>query len=240
MYLRFIFLQNNGHSEDILCMAQSPPTLLATGSYDGEIILWNMVSGSIQCRFVSPRSAEHQNAEGDFKLSERMMNALESFGSRRCAIHLSLCYVGLDTSVRWGASWSVCAGKCTNTVDDVEHSSVLPSPILSQPSLFLSSLQIVDNDQVVLTSSPDYTVRLWSTRGEFIGTFGQSECWSIHISSTWMHPAVPYELLIHPASLPEYESLNVETHLSDVVSADKTAADCGELKVSWIILQMII
>lgn len=45
----------------------------------------------------------------------------------------------------------------------------MPSPILSHASLFWSSLQIVDNDQVVLTSSTDYTVRLWSTRGEFIG-----------------------------------------------------------------------
>lgn len=45
----------------------------------------------------------------------------------------------------------------------------MPSLILSCVSLFWSSLQIVDNDQVVLTSSTDYTVRLWSAHGEFIG-----------------------------------------------------------------------
>lgn len=45
----------------------------------------------------------------------------------------------------------------------------MPSPILSHVSLFWSSLQIVDNDQVVLTSSTDCTVRLWNAHGEFIG-----------------------------------------------------------------------
>ncbi|XP_068614299.1 cilia- and flagella-associated protein 337-like, partial [Brachionichthys hirsutus] len=48
----------NGHKEDILCLAQCPP-FLATSSYDGEIIVWNIVSGHIQCRFVSPPLAEH-------------------------------------------------------------------------------------------------------------------------------------------------------------------------------------
>ncbi len=45
----------------------------------------------------------------------------------------------------------------------------MPSLISSHVSLFWSSLQIVDVDQVVLTSSTDYTVRLWSAHGEFIG-----------------------------------------------------------------------
>ncbi|XP_077197934.1 cilia- and flagella-associated protein 337-like isoform X2 [Paroedura picta] len=40
---------SRGHKEDILCIAQCPPTLLATSSYDGEIIVWNMISGHI-CR----------------------------------------------------------------------------------------------------------------------------------------------------------------------------------------------
>uniref|UniRef100_A0A8D3D416 WD40 repeat domain 95 n=1 Tax=Scophthalmus maximus TaxID=52904 RepID=A0A8D3D416_SCOMX len=56
----------NGHNEDVLCAAQCPPSLLATSSYDGEIIVWNVVSGRIQCRFVTPHAAEYQSAEGDF------------------------------------------------------------------------------------------------------------------------------------------------------------------------------
>lgn len=43
-------LQKNGHKEDILSIAQCPPNLLATAGYDGEIIVWNMVSGHIFCK----------------------------------------------------------------------------------------------------------------------------------------------------------------------------------------------
>lgn len=39
----------------------------------------------------------------------------------------------------------------------------------SHRSSFSSSLQVVADDQVVLTSSTDCSVRLWSERGEFIG-----------------------------------------------------------------------
>ncbi|KAL8190933.1 UNVERIFIED_CONTAM: hypothetical protein K2H54_065912, partial [Gekko kuhli] len=45
---------SRGHKEDILCIAQCPPTLLATSSYDGEIIIWNMISGRICHKFHTP------------------------------------------------------------------------------------------------------------------------------------------------------------------------------------------
>ncbi|KAM6179026.1 cilia- and flagella-associated protein 337-like [Rhynchocyon petersi] len=45
---------NHGHKEDILCVAQCPPALLATSSYDGEIIVWNVTSGHIYCKLNTP------------------------------------------------------------------------------------------------------------------------------------------------------------------------------------------
>ncbi|KAK0143244.1 WD repeat-containing protein 49 [Merluccius polli] len=54
----------SGHKEDILCIAQCPPALLATSSYDGEILVWNAVSGHIQCRFRSPGPPGHSQAQG--------------------------------------------------------------------------------------------------------------------------------------------------------------------------------
>ena len=55
-------LQGNGHREDILSVAQCPPNLLATSSYDGEVIVWNMVSGHIFChlRAAPPAGYEDQ------------------------------------------------------------------------------------------------------------------------------------------------------------------------------------
>ena len=35
-----------GHNDDILCIAHCEPRLLATGSYDGEIVVWSLASGS--------------------------------------------------------------------------------------------------------------------------------------------------------------------------------------------------
>ncbi|XP_045067375.1 uncharacterized protein LOC121557011 [Coregonus clupeaformis] len=84
----------------------------------------------------------------------------------------------------------------------------------------ITGLQIVDNDQVLLTSSIDCTVRLWSAYGEFIGTFGQQDNWSIHTPSSWKHPAVPYEILIDPLSMPAHPILEGETRVSDVINAD--------------------
>ena len=38
------------HVEDILCVAYSGPNILATGSYDGDIIIWNLGSEQVSKR----------------------------------------------------------------------------------------------------------------------------------------------------------------------------------------------
>lgn len=102
----FSFPQKNGHKGDILCVTHCPPSLLATSSYNGEIIVWNVVSGRIQTRFVSPLPAEHQNVKGDFGASNWMMNIIDkspvvvkSAMIRTFICLIFFCYTGLDTSV---------------------------------------------------------------------------------------------------------------------------------------------
>ncbi|GAA6232708.1 WD repeat-containing protein on Y chromosome-like [Lates japonicus] len=254
----------NGHNEDILCVVQCPPSLLATSSYDGEIIVWNVVSGRIQCRFVSPHSTEHQDAEGldtsvpsiiflkNPKLQQfSSATALLSSGPMGCVNIWNVFGGGKFVSSFKASRFQQKITKLAKTDMDTllyaadrigyiyvynmnnfthEQKSPRAENFWRAHTSRVTGLQIVDNDQVVLTSSTDYTVRLWSTRGEFIGTFGQSESWSIHISSSWKHPAVPYEVLIHPLSMPDHEILNVTTHVSDAVNPDKTGNDRGELK----------
>uniref|UniRef100_A0A672Q753 WD40 repeat domain 95 n=1 Tax=Sinocyclocheilus grahami TaxID=75366 RepID=A0A672Q753_SINGR len=118
-----LILYQNGHKEDILCIAHCTPHLVATGSYDGELIVWNVVSGRIQCRFQTPQSQQSSS-----------------------------------THYNW---------------------------------------------HFLLTSPMDCSVRLWSIHGEFIGTFGQEESWSINTPSSWKQPAVPYEILIDPIRHPD-------------------------------------
>uniref|UniRef100_A0A3Q1F7K6 WD40 repeat domain 95 n=1 Tax=Acanthochromis polyacanthus TaxID=80966 RepID=A0A3Q1F7K6_9TELE len=207
----------NGHKDDILCVAQCPPSLLATSSYNGEIIVWNVISGRVQCRLVSPLPAQHQNAEGNFRSLKV---------NKECNLEISC------------LRQMISVGEMLPGVPSVLPE--MPSPISSSVSLFWSSLQVVDNDQVLLTSSTDHTVRLWSAQGEFIGTFGQPESWNVHISSSWMHPGVPFEVLIDPLSMPDNEILNAITCHSDAMTPGRAEADRGEVKVSCIIFQMII
>nr|XP_020468764.1 WD repeat-containing protein on Y chromosome-like [Monopterus albus]XP_020468765.1 WD repeat-containing protein on Y chromosome-like [Monopterus albus] len=245
----------NGHKDDILCVAHCPPSLLATSSYDGEIILWNMVSGCILSRFVSPPPAECQNVEGldttvpciifmkHPKLQQfSSATALLSSGARGCINLWDVLSGGRFVSSFKASRFQQKVTKLAKTDNDTllyiadqigyicvyNMEKITPEQKSPRAENFwrahtrkVTGLQIVDNDQVLLTSSVDCTVRLWSAHGEFIGTFGQPEIWSVHISSSWMHPAVPYEVLIDPLSMPNHKLLKVKTQLSDAVSLDK-------------------
>ncbi|XP_054462388.1 WD repeat-containing protein 64 [Anoplopoma fimbria] len=254
----------NGHKEDILCVAQCPPSLVATSSYDGEIIVWNAVSGRIQCRFVSPLLPEHQNVEGldtnvpciIFLKNSKLQHfssatALLSSGAMGCINLWNVLsggkFVGSFKASRFQQKITEMAKTDKDTLvfaaDRIgyiyvyniekfapEQKSLRAENFWRAHTSRITGLQIVDNDQVVLTSSTDYTVRLWSAHGEFIGTFGQSESWGVHISSSWKHPAVPYEVLIDPLSMPDHEIQYVNTRLSDAIYPDKSGAHRGEAK----------
>uniref|UniRef100_A0A672J933 WD40 repeat domain 95 n=1 Tax=Salarias fasciatus TaxID=181472 RepID=A0A672J933_SALFA len=210
----------NGHREDVLCVAQCPPSLLATGAYDGEIIVWNVVSGRVQCRFGSRHSSQRRDVEGDGESGTETRTKCDQIACDYSP--LSVFLTDLDTSVPSlifvknlqefsSTPGLLSSGSAGRSDQNALDPSQMPSPISFLASSFWSSLQIVDSDQVVLTSSADCTVRLWSARGKFIGTFGQQERWSVHLPSSWMHPAVPFEVLIDPLSLPDHEMLNVKT-----------------------------
>ncbi|XP_053176161.1 WD repeat-containing protein on Y chromosome [Scomber japonicus] len=257
--------QKNGHKEDILCVTHCPPSLVATSSYNGEIIVWNVISGRIQTRFVSPVPAEHQNVEGldisvpsmiflkNSKLQQfSSATALLSSGAMGCVNIWKVLSGGKFVRSFKASKFQQKITKLAKTDKDTlyaadrigyiyiydmetfdlnaERKPPRAKKFWRAHTSRVTGLQIVDSDLVVLTSSMDFTVRLWSAHGEFIGTFGQSERWSVHISSSWMHPAIPYEVLIDPLSMPDHEILRVKTHLPDAINPDKTEADVEEFK----------
>ncbi|XP_053561542.1 WD repeat-containing protein 64-like [Bombina bombina] len=93
----------------------------------------------------------------------------------------------------------------------------------------ITHLEVIKEDNVVLSSSLDCTMRLWSLNGEFIGTFGQRDLWEISTPASWKHPMVPHEILVDPESMPSHPVLEGEMHMSDTVSSvekqDKDISD---------------
>uniref|UniRef100_A0A3Q3A3L0 WD40 repeat domain 95 n=1 Tax=Kryptolebias marmoratus TaxID=37003 RepID=A0A3Q3A3L0_KRYMA len=173
---------SNGHQEDILCVVHCPPSLLATGSYDGEIIAWDLVSGHIKFQQKITKLAQTDK--------DTLLYAADRIG-----------YVYIYDMEKF----------------DLKQRSPREHSWRAHTSTI--TLQIVDSDQVVLTSSTDQTVRLWSAQGQCI-TFGQPELWSVHIPSSWIHPRVPYDVLIDPLSMPDHEFLNGKSHLSEGIESD--------------------
>ncbi|XP_065845718.1 cilia- and flagella-associated protein 337-like [Oscarella lobularis] len=65
---------HHGHQEDILVVKFCPPSFLATASFDGEIIIWNMISYHIFSRLTPPapgkNCATYNPLEGDAAVTQ--------------------------------------------------------------------------------------------------------------------------------------------------------------------------
>ncbi|KAJ8368500.1 hypothetical protein SKAU_G00085280 [Synaphobranchus kaupii] len=251
----------SGHKEDILCVAQCPPSLLASGSYDGEIIVWNLVSGHVQCRLVAPLPTDYTHSEDVDKSALSLVflrtrapgiafisaaclvssgaqgyvhfwNVLNG-GKLLASFEASRVKYQVTKLVLTGEEDLLYAADQAGFVYVYDITSYALGPEQEAPKLenywrahisSITSLQIVEDGLMLLTSSTDCTVRLWSADGEFIGTFGQEESWSIHTPSSWKHPTIPYEILIHPLSMPAHSILEQRTSTPDVINADQTEA----------------
>ncbi|CAF0745072.1 unnamed protein product [Brachionus calyciflorus] len=79
----------NGHREDILCLAKSDTNFLATSGYDGEIIVWNMVSGHVFTKLKSPKPIGYSddNLDGDLNVNKMIFLNKERYNDKN-ATHL--------------------------------------------------------------------------------------------------------------------------------------------------------
>ncbi|XP_067220491.1 cilia- and flagella-associated protein 337 [Chanodichthys erythropterus] len=260
----------NGHKEDILCIAQCTPHHLATGSYDGEIIVWNVVSERILCRFNTPQLTPQQSSSHPVHCTSVLSLIFLKTRAFVPELSSSASLVSSD-SEGFVNFWSVLnGGKFITSFQASQHQQAIVKLALMQDDSMLftadhfgfiyvynvkqyalepeqnppekvnfwrahisniTSLKLIDKDQFLLTSSVDFSVRLWSIHGEFIGTFGQYEKWSIDTPSSWKHPAVPSEILIDPLSMPSQPILDRETNLSDVLNSEETKNKKSELDV---------
>ncbi|XP_053316731.1 uncharacterized protein LOC128484361 [Spea bombifrons] len=137
----------NDHAVGSFCVASMPPNLVATSSYNGEIIVWNLESGHILCHLNVSECEELENGTDNL-----IVNKVEFIRSRTEQKDKSAVLVASGPRVLH--SWRAHLRDITRVVAVAEH-------------------------KMVITSSVDSTVKLWSMRGEHIGTFGQTKPWSI-------------------------------------------------------------
>ncbi|XP_063160519.1 WD repeat-containing protein on Y chromosome-like [Candoia aspera] len=244
---------NWGHKEDILCVAQCPPNFLATSSYDGEIIVWNMVSGHIDHRFCIPMAtAAYVHSQTDVTRIIFLKTRAVKFDSTTASLVSNgtqgyLHFWSLFSEDPLIASFQPSRGKSlissmAVTADDSYiyaadedgfvyiydiQTYALQDPKEETPKYvnhwrahlgLVLTLEVIDEDNILLSCSIDCTVRLWSLNGEYIGTFGQEEPWEIFNPASWKHPMVPYEILIDPQSMPIHPMLEDNSSDMQIIS----------------------
>uniref|UniRef100_A0A4W4H8A3 WD40 repeat domain 95 n=1 Tax=Electrophorus electricus TaxID=8005 RepID=A0A4W4H8A3_ELEEL len=239
-----------GHKDDILCIAQCPPCLLATSSYDGEIIVWNLGSGHIQCRFLTPLPPQTDEST-PFKVSSTLKDVKERKDSPRALSQevsglsflllqsrfqqeITKLAVTQDDCLLFAADhigyvYVYDIKDCGLTLEQKLPKSKSRAIFVQAHSNTAGNLQLIESHQVLVTCSTDCTVRLWSINGEFIGTFGQPERWILHIASSWRHPAVPYEVLTDPLSMPSHSILDDRLTLSDALRSARSEDSSTEV-----------
>ncbi|KAJ1549937.1 WD40 repeat domain 95, partial [Nowakowskiella sp. JEL0078] len=219
------------HSDDVLAMSFCPPFILATSSYDGEIILCNLQSGHIIHRLRAPIRDLNKCRSVDkiLFLNERLNN--------KSAVSMVTC--GADGILRF---WNIEEGflmsevdgnlgrgegiysMCTNSSNSILITgdsrgfvtiwSIIDMCINDTSkddiSIIISwrchvktivSVEIVESHDMVVTSSIDCAVRLFTLvsistqmKGEFVGTFGQDDFWDINQPETFQHPSIPFDV----------------------------------------------
>nr|XP_034971547.1 WD repeat-containing protein on Y chromosome-like isoform X2 [Zootoca vivipara] len=250
---------NRGHKEDILCIAQCPPTLLATSSYDGEIIVWNMISGHICRKFHTSIAAVTKPVDASVSRVIFLKTRAVKFESAAASLVSNgpqghLYFWSLRAGDPLIASFAPSRGKSLITgiavtaddsylyaadedgyvyVHDIKDYA-LQHPEQEAPKYvnhwrahlnLVPSLEVIDEENILLSCSTDCTVRLWSLDGEYIGTFGQAEPWEIFTPSSWKHPMVPYEILIDPQSMPIHPVLEGKSSDLQVREQEKITQD---------------
>ncbi|XP_012936713.1 WD repeat-containing protein on Y chromosome [Aplysia californica] len=252
----------DGHKEDVMAVAQCLPNLLATASYDGEVIVWNMVSGHIFCHLIppAPPGYEDQSLDGDLSISKLMFLHTRAYkkdagtlvaSGPRAHIHVWNVFQGGSLMAQFEGS-KVKGGMVSHLLSNSNNTLLFSSdsfgfiyvwdiatycltePAVQPPELLrkwrghvesVSSMDLVESSNVLITASNDCTVRLWTTEGHYVGTLGQPEQWDLHNPATYQHPMVPYDVLVDPMSLPTHPVLLEKQSTLEIIHQDSTRDD---------------
>ncbi|XP_013403706.1 WD repeat-containing protein on Y chromosome-like [Lingula anatina] len=85
----------------------------------------------------------------------------------------------------------------------------------------ITNIDVIEEHKMMISSSLDCTVRLWTIEGHYVGTLGQPDPWDVFNPNTFQHPMVPYDVLVDPKSLPSHPVIAGKLNLEEVLHGDK-------------------
>lgn len=71
------------HKDDILCMAYQEPNTLASASYDGDLIIWNLDVERSACRLNAKKANQSSHSVGEKGASSSSLTSTRSRDDRR-------------------------------------------------------------------------------------------------------------------------------------------------------------
>ncbi|XP_063281885.1 WD repeat-containing protein 64-like [Pelobates fuscus] len=203
------------------CVAFLPPNLVATTSYNGEIMLWNLASGHILNRLIASTCEEPENGTGADDLIINKIAFIHTRTERKEESAVLVASGPQGQITFWNISGGgsifgrfagsqymsvvsdlaisedgslLCVADNMNYVYIWEISQyALQEPEVEPPTLLhcwrahqhnITRVIPVIKHMVVITSSLDFTLKLWSMQGEYMGTFGQTKSWQIKITAS--------------------------------------------------------
>eukprot|EP00742_Colponemidia_sp_Colp-10_P008505 GILJ01009216.1.p1 GENE.GILJ01009216.1~~GILJ01009216.1.p1 ORF type:complete len:1025 (-),score=150.44 GILJ01009216.1:215-3289(-) len=210
-----------GHQHDILTVAHCPGNLLATGGYDGSIIVWNLDTGHVKYVFKhpSPDPRDPTDEKAVEKLCYLVQSAaLVSFGAEGIIafwdLREGIKIIDFDTAHKKSetltAAFVDSSEKYLFTADTGGYIKVFsmqdfekanPNSDQFAPLYYwkahektVVSLEFVPEHQIIISASADANIHCWTLEGMFIGTFGQSKRWTLGDVSTYVRAFPEYEI----------------------------------------------
>ncbi|KAI9207639.1 WD40-repeat-containing domain protein [Polychytrium aggregatum] len=136
--------QQAWHKDDIVSMEFSPPNLLATASYDGEIILFNVQSGHVLHRLRVPDPWDAETKPNTNRSIDKVLFLLER---RHCHGAAELVTCGSDGMIRF---WSIEEGQM-----------IWACPGTSEPSEGIFTMSVNSSNTILITADTVGCVSVW-------------------------------------------------------------------------------
>ena len=237
--------RTTGHSDDILSLAFGLPNFVATSSFDGEIIVWSMLSGHIFRRFTINELDNSCNVAVsailflNSRVEMRNSSSLVSNGPHGKLYFWNI-YTGNDPSSVFQATKSrsitcldtdhgnmiLIAGDSAGNVTIWDIHNFALSRTDNTIAMMLRSwrahtdtvtkIDLIESQAFLVTCSTDCNVRLWTLKSHCIGTFGVDK-WNIKDLSTYIFPHSPTDICLDSLNISD---ISEKTTLNPIFGED--------------------